>query len=143
MNNKDWWPIFDAILYGAIAGILLIIATEVFAYGPKTEGIIPIGKSPGLSGVCTTVGDVVGLDVLEGDDILHLVIDTPEYLMYEPIAVDTDIWLNGQVAPNGLHDVVPGLHVEMKGVGCCYQFYEKYPNSTESCKMWIKLESNR
>lgn len=126
---------------------IVLCCSPVSAYGPKTEAIIPIGLSPGLSGVCTTMGTFLGFDVLSVTEspqeappfeYLHLVIDTAEGLIYEPIALGTEVWINGKSAPHSILNLKSGMPVEMKGIGCCILHLEKYPDSEQPCTMWIK-----
>lgn len=153
MFNKDWYPIFagvlSGILCGVIVGIILLIAMEAFAYGPKTEAIIPIGKSPGLSGVCTSVGKLSWIGEIEELTVALIGDGAGNYLGFEPIAPSEvlpyglafeGIWLNGKSLEGGIQDIHLGVDIEVKGTECCLLYFEKYPDSIEPCKMWIKLE---
>lgn len=138
MSDKDWDLINTTIMVGVILGVIVGIVWNVLAYGPKTEAIIPIGQSPGLSGVCTTLGTYHGIDIIAG--ILYVAIDTPTGVIYEPVAQNTDVWLNGKTPLDGLLNIKEGAKIEVNGIACCMLHAEKYPDATDPCITWIKLE---
>jgi hypothetical protein len=115
-----------------IATIIAIMCWAPVANGQEmTERYIPVGQSPGISGVYSYIGEIQTVD-LENRTVT---VQGPEGARTIRVTDETRIWLDRsqQRLTNlvgGMEDLQPGRRVEIK-----YVDYE-----TKDAAYWIKVE---
>lgn len=126
----------NVLLFAVIIMVSLIIpGAYALDYINTYEAFIPIGRSPGLSGVCTEVGTVTQIYGDSADGSLIVLISDE----------DTSIWLVGRGEPPVPVDympVFPSTVVEVKGEECCRQYRFRHPDGG-ACKYWVKIDRGR
>ncbi len=116
-----------SLFVAVVVGLLSVSALAQRA----TEMLIPIGKSPGVSGVATAIGTIAACDQTSG-----LQIATEKGSQTAALSTETKIWLDGSAvrrahAAGTLSDCQKGRRVEVKYV---------YEGSTRTSKAeWIKI----
>ncbi len=114
-----------------IAAIIALLAWTPFAQAQQTtEQYIPVGKSPGISGQYSYIGQIQEVD--QGNRTITVA--GPEGPMSIKVAEDTRIWLDRSHLrqPNEVGDMAdlrPGRKIEIK-----YRDYE-----TREIADWIKV----
>lgn len=102
-----------------IAGVVALMALALYAPGIEaqvtTERYIPVGQSPGMSGVYTVVGEVVSYD----EQSRSLMLTSEGETLMVGLTPATRVWLDRsslrEATANGTGaDLVPGRTVEVK-----------------------------
>ena len=118
------------------AAIALALAHVPVAAGQKTtEQFIPIGRSPGLSGIVTYVGEIVATD----PGTLSLTMRRPGDAGTATVTVagDTRIWLDRSAA--GLPNLTGGFaDLTIGGVAEIH-----FRDSEQRMAAWIKIQADR
>jgi hypothetical protein len=116
-----------------IAACALFLLGQTFAHGQReTERFIPIGRSPGASGVTTRIGTVQSADARSRTFEL----ETPEGRHKVAVPADAPIWLDRsrqrQSALDGsFDDLQPGRRAEVR-----------YASPARAgLALWIKVET--
>lgn len=116
----------------AIGVAVALLAGLAAAFAQKTtERFIPIGQSPGLSGVHTRIGNIEAFSAQEDT----LTMSDPSGSHSIQVAEDTHIWLDKSKLGvtnevGGVSDLQAGRRVEVK-----YQ-----DNDPQAAAEWIKVE---
>ena len=133
-SNRSWLLRAPRTLAAAIA--LVLAEVPVAAGQQTTEQFIPIGRSPGLSGVVTYVGEIVAAD----PGALSLTMRRPGDAATATVTVsaDTRIWLDRSTI--GLPNVTGGFaDLTIGGVA---EIHFRDPEQRRSAA-WIKIQSGR
>ena len=120
-----------------IAAAALVLASMDVADGQQTtEQFIPIGQSPGLSGVVTYVGEIVAVNPAAGSLTMRRSGDADAVAV--SVVDDTRIWLDR--SSSGLPNVT-GTFADLT-VGSVAEIHFRDPDERRSAA-WIKVRSDR
>jgi hypothetical protein len=119
---------------GLVALLGLVLCTPSLAHAQRaTERFIPVGQSPGVSGVSSGYGTIVGVYPAERRIEVDVAGSRESVLVPET----TPIWIDGHAQgiatrDGSLDDVHPGRVVEVK-----------YADSTRRVAAWVKLRTEQ
>lgn len=108
-----------------------LLQTASLSHAQKaTERFIPVGQSPGVSGILSFIGDLRDVDLQNGT----VTVGEGQGAHTVNVTSDTDIWLDrsqsGETTSiGGMEDLEPGRRVELKYVDA----------ETRDAAEWIKI----